>query len=605
MSRTSIDSDIPSHHKWFFDNVCDKRDSEYLKYRRMIEVTYHQPKAIIVPKVSRKPAFDGNFDNPSWLQSAVSEPFVLNGIHSLHSSPRAQTTFKALRFEDELYIAIRAQDPDGIGRSVSGRSILLNGRNIKYLPYYSDYVSIVFDTNHQHDEYIEFFATPGGGKGSLRGRRNASLYPVHPISTAVSKEECGIEFNSQWELKVKCDRDRSGWTAMFKIPFSLLSEDGKLPAVIGFNAHRFKHSGLPEQSVWSEVRWFGENVEVPMRFGDMYLNDVSVTLEQLWLGEWLLGKNEVIAEVQNHTSSEIKVEWIVDVGFDNDTKVKTSRGKLSLAAGRNIIHLPYRIHNIGRGFLRLRLSDSKTGGVIYDGRYWLESALRLGERVDTKGADYNLKRSADIAERLPRMIRMTTADGAPSDFYLQSADGRVKFNLMERGVMRKIAKMIERRFSDEDERLAAASIFVRQSDVMVYELIENFSEITNSPLSIMRFGSGICGAFATVIKGLVEQIRPPGGGRYVAYRCGLAERKAKKGELITLEAHTLVIVYCPDGRRVILNDGEVYFSEKTGRLLAADDVDELKKYLPLISNIDTAMIIDSGSLVWPAGGPIE
>ncbi len=605
MPKTSTHLNIPPHQEWFFDNVCNKNRTDYLKFRRMVAITYHQAKSVMLTTVTSEPILDGNFDNPSWSQAAISESFVLNGIHSFDNPPRAKTVFRALRFRDNIYIAVRAEDPDGIARSVGEKSVLLNGQNLQHLPYFSDYVSIAFDPHHHHDQYVEFFATPSGGKGSFSGKRQASLYPVHPISTGVSKDENDARFNSQWKLKVKRDKDKKGWTAMFKIPFVLLSGNESIPPVIGFNAHRFKHSGLPEQSLWSEIGWLGENVEVPLRFGDMYVKGAPARLGKFWLGEWRYGKNEIVAEVRNHTPGRCRIEWIVDVWSQEGAKVKTSRCKMILSAGKNIVKIPYLIHFIGRGFIRLRLMDAKSQAAIYDGRYWLESSPRLGEKVSTPpSASYNLKKTCALASRLPRMIRMTTADGGPSDFYLRSPDGKIAFNLMEQGVMKKIARMIERRFTDPDDRLAAASMFIHQPDVMVYELIENFSEITNTPLSIMRFGSGICGSFATVIKGLVEQLSPPGGGRYVAYRCGLSRRRAKNGKLLTLESHTLVIVFCPDGRQIILNDGVVYFSKKTGKLLTADD-DELQKYLPLMKNFKKSMIIDSGSLPWPDGAPVK
>jgi hypothetical protein len=140
---------------------------------------------------------------------------------------------------------------------------------------------------------------------------------------------------------------------------------------------------------------------------------------------------------------------------------------------------------------------------------------------------------------------------------------------------------------------------------MVYENVESFADIALSSASMMRFGSGMCGAFANLIKGVVEELRAPGGGRYRAYKFGISQVKRKHGRLTRPLGHCLVLVVCPDGRQVLLDDGRVYYTKRGRRLVGPRDLKELAAGFTWKHDPQLDFVLDSGSEIWPAGAPEE
>ena len=117
-----------------------------------------------------------------------------------------------------------------------------------------------------------------------------------------------------------------------------------------------------------------------------------------------------------------------------------------------------------------------------------------------------------IVRSLPRFTRKTTADGAPSDFFVEADDGSVSFNLMEAGALSRIARYIEETFSSDEERLLGCAFLINQPAFMTY-VNQSSSYVAEdmSPLSQLRFGSAQCGAFSSVCLAVVKRMRSVAG----------------------------------------------------------------------------------------------
>lgn len=592
--QISISRDrIPRHHDWYFTNACKGDGLIYLANRRLLETTLFAIPCARAPIAMQAPD-TLSFDAPSSSQTAPSGGFVLNGIHSLQHEPTGRTAFRVLLHEGSLYVAVRCEDPAGIAKMPAPDHPLFNGLNISMLPHMSDYVTLFIDPVNGHDASWQFSGTPSGGKLTGKLHYGAGvvglMHPINPLARAVVVEEqdCGV--TDCWELHVRVDEDRHGWTAFFRIPLSLLGVTTE--PVIGFNVCRFKQSMPPEQSAWSDLRWHGENFHVPIRLGDLYLGESPVTVQNLWTGEGLAGRTRVAFEAINHNPKPLQTEWQLS---------SESPSEVVLLPGSNLVELPF--DNAGG----LHISGRLVGGTapFFAASYEVSAFRRLGEsgaqRPTASDPEYDAAMRRWLASRLPRLMRVTTADGAPSDFCLADADGRVMFNLMKPGVMRQIARMIETRFEDPEDRLAAVEMLVDQPDLYVYELVENFGDLQSTPLSVLRLGTGICGARATIMQGIVEAFRLTGGKRYRAYRGGIMQYRLEDGKLLRSFGHSQLLVLYPDGHQIMLNT--FCYRPEDRRLAGPADVETFAKTNTWAYNPDNLMNIDCGSRPWPDGAP--
>ncbi len=596
---------IPSEHLWFFTKVCQSSYKKYLLNRRLLPVSLHSPRPIIVSPLPEK-SFSHSFDKEEHY-------FVLNGIHSSRLNPESPTYIRAYQDANALYIKIKCEDKSGIIFNKKEEKYVIKQQLLKRLPYVSDYVTLFFDVKHNHTDFIATTFTASGNKITVIGKQKA-LHPVNPFGGPI---ESKIVSSQDWNGTAEIDKNKKWWIATLKIPFAFLKKMAQIddiPSVIGFNALRIKRSLPPEQSVFSPINWFGENANFPLRFGDMYLQSPPCVLSNIWLGEWLHGKNHIAVAVNKLVKNNVYLAFHIKQKLSSDSGKKHYSFTFDCNIKKNtqLISIPYYNH-FTNDSSTLEISSISIKGKrspFFYASYPAKVFYKFGKKYTPKDKnviDYATKKAISIASKLPRLIRITTADGAPSDFSLITEDGKTIIDLMKPNALRLLAEIIEKRFNSNEDRLAAASILIAQPDIMVYEIIDGFGEIANSPLSIIRFGSGICGAFATAIKGLIEEIHPVEKGKqFRAYRCGIWDGKIIRNKLVSTKSHCMVIVHCPDNKWIVLNNGRLIYAKNAHcyHLAQITDVKAIRKSLEWIAPPKKWLIIDSGSQIWPAGAPV-
>lgn len=588
---------IDPRHKWFLSDVCGNHRMKYLMHRRLLESTLFAMPSAHAPVLAKAPV--GAFDDASWSGASLCDNFVLHGVRSLKRRPEVRTAFRVAQHGGSLYVAVRCEDPAGIRKMPSSSHPVFSPSNFRCLPHMSDYVSVMVDARHDHSSCWQFFGTPSGGKATATLQYEGRPYPVNPLCRPVRREMKDRRWTSRWELRVVVDRDRRGWTAFFRLPFLLLGVQ-EAP-VVGFNVCRLRHSMPPEQSAWADQRWFGENFYVPLRLGDLFLRESPLAVRNLWLGDESCGEDSMALEVVNSGRRALKTTWTVSGENVAESPAVT---QAVLRPGSNLVQ-PSRV-NEGRRITIRAFQDGATTP-CYMASYEMSAWARMGgndvARPRRSVREYGREKERWIASRLPRLIRVNTADGAPSDFCLADVRGMVLFDLMKPGAIRRIARMIESRLTDPEDRLAAVDVLTRQPDLFVYETgTVSFGDVQSTSLSVLRLGTGICGAAVTIMKDIVEALHPPNGGEYRAYRCGIMQPHLVKGVFQVPLAHCQLLVLCPDGRQVMLNP--FCYRPSDGRLAGPDDVEAFRKARGWKHDPRSILMVDSGSRAWPDGAPL-
>lgn len=171
------------------------------------------------------PAIDGRLDDPCWQQGAWAggyrqrEPFE-------GAEPTAPTEIKILYDHRNVYVAIRAHDPEMASQP------RLRGERDEFS---GDMAGVAFDSYFNRRTAFEFDVTSGGSKLDLVLRDDGSV---------------DLNWNAVWDVKVAADAQ--GWTAEYRIPLSQLRYSGAPEQVWGLHAWRWIRR-KQEESNWQVI----------------------------------------------------------------------------------------------------------------------------------------------------------------------------------------------------------------------------------------------------------------------------------------------------------------------------------------------------------------
>jgi hypothetical protein len=383
--------------------------------------------------------------------------------------------------------------------------------------------------------------------------------------------------------------------------------------VWGVNFWRARRPEPHADSVWNTTH---RRAHAPWAFGDLYFADPPAALERVSFGELFGSDNVATLWVRNTGGRPRRVRAEIQTFTDSGLKRwgVTRHDFTAPAGGCAEVSLPYAFDVDGWEDQRLRLRLLDTGGrAFFEG--WHLFGYKNGQKLVVQfprgvrapnprpGApDFMDKKRRYILSRLPRFERANTAQGAPSDFTIRSEDGRVAFNLMEAGILARIAKYLHDLFDEDNDRLVGATLFVHQRGVMVYSNIETQIVHLLNPLSILRFGSAQCCCHAAVLLGILEKMEiGDTGRRWTGHRIGC-------------EGHVITVVH-QDGRHVLLDPsvGRFYYLWDDRTLASPEDVaadlrladragKHLRKYFEGMARF-TYYGCCRGN--WPAGAPRE
>ena len=497
--------------------------------------------------------------------------------------------------------------------------------------YRSDSVELFLDPAHGHFHYFQFAITAGGVCVGARKSR--------PLDS------------QRWESKIKSEDlpaaawagaaaiSAKGWSAQFTIPFALLgvapSGSGDSPvAPMGINLLRQRCDGEWPCSMWNETHG---GPHAPWGFGQLYFEAApSIRVERVDLGEIKLWENRGELHVNNLTGAAagVSVHVAVRCGENGDELFHNAVTPADIPApdptpnpspltgrGTGAVRIPfvfpfnpedYRFHHL---HLELRCGAQSVWKAVYRfGRGQVGWLLQIDDRREGPDAknpapgdpEFMAKKRRYIIRRLPRFLRKTTAQGAPSDFTLEAADGSVRFDLMRPGALTEMARYIYSRYDNDIDRLLGANFFIHQTAVMTYANAPSGLVDGLNPLSVIRFGSGECCCFASALAGLAGKMNCEETGRtYRAARVGVP-------------GHVTTVVEFR-GKRVHLDPsvGRFYFLRDNLSLASMEELladpalaARAGKYLEdfhrkAAQSPDTPYFQRPGAGVWPPGAPEE
>ena len=171
-----------------------------------------------------------------------------------------------------------------------------------------------------------------------------------------------------------------------------------------------------------------------------------------------------------------------------------------------------------------------------------------------------------LLSELPDFFRVTTRDGAPSDFCLRSEELNSTINLLDDDIYSTIADIIASRFPEWKEGFAAGAVFFG-SAAGIRHSSQN-AALANSlhPEGILQLGAGFCGQQSVCFDLLAER---------------LSERYNKNIKVysIGLRGHIAAAVRFDDSDDYIIFDpmlGLFYYSEDNSRFATLEEMRQNK-----------------------------
>lgn len=380
-----------------------------------------------------------------------------------------------------------------------------------------DHVQLLLDPTHRHGRYIRLFMNIAGVGYADQVESDCPSESVYLRSHLLEK----------WERQYRCCASKADdyWYAAFCLPWESLDIDSTRVSVVGINAVRCRTVGEMQH----HVLCFGPNAgnqAAAADFGDLYLGEARIALEEIDFGLPVLADNAFTARIRNTTDRAAKIDCKAVLTVDSTQKIfSADTCNLNLSPGETgKVKLQYTLDWQEYGGQTLLLSIREVGKE----EVLLETPYRFGynrnitaeqphvfveSQPDPAPSDKNFiaKKRAYILSRLPRFARVTTAEGAKSDFTLRSVCGAYEFNLMKSGVLREIAKMVEGIFDGRDDRLIAATLLAHQKafSMHISPHVALHRQIT--PLSALRLNAGHCYSRTLVWVGIVRQLSTDDG----------------------------------------------------------------------------------------------
>lgn len=400
--------------------------------------------------------------------------------------------------------------------------------NFSHAYYRADCVEVFLDPAHDHQHYYQFALTGGGYATAFKSSR--------PLDSMRWERKQKSEELGQAGWRGEVSADAHGWRALFAIPFAYLGGAPRAGRPWGFNVLRSRRDGRHPVSLWNHTHC---GPHAPWAFGELVCGEAPlVHAEEVDLGEVKLWENRGALYLRNLSGAALQGSLRVAVNCREDESERffENRQPVALSAQGEPQRVPFAYPLDPEDYkwqtLHLELSDA-AGEPLWSASYRFGRGqgilLQLDDRRESPAPNplpgdpqFMQKKRRFILCTLPRFARKTTAQGAPSDFTLAAEDGSVSFDLMKPGALQRIADWLYARFDNDTDRLLGANFFVHQTAVMTYANVPTSLSTQLSSLSILRFGSGQCCAFAAALVGLVEKMKCEATGKpYRATRVGI------------------------------------------------------------------------------------
>lgn len=321
----------------------------------------------------------------------------------------------------------------------------------------------------------------------------------------------------------------------------------------------FHEEVIPRPLVWPEQPAWME--DLPLSYGDLFAGEPVLAVESLDFTRptWGGGPSHVMMRLAAMRGGPS--EGFVDIAtvLPGDSEQPQAsvpwRTAHSGVAELNLpVVFPHRAKWASdvRLTARLRLSvrDGR-GQSLWAAEYpfGFDCGIIVRERYGSRGGplppkpapsapDFIDCQRAYILARLPDYRRLTTAQGAASDFWLEDTDGGEHLNLMAGDSLDAVAAMLARRFPDWQDALAAAALWAHHPCITRHSSIWAPLAAQAAVAAIPRLGGCFCGDVARLLAALAEKV-----GR----RLGVPFR----GYTLGLRGHLSTLVQTPLGRVVL------------------------------------------------------
>ncbi len=535
------------------DEAARQREKEQerqriLQARRlpMEEQYVFSPKRVSTVEAARPPVVDGRLEEECWQQA---EP--VSGLRLLEKGSEAtqQTEVRLCHRGGVLYVGFRCHEA------------AMGERPSPEIPDYkpgdwdqqADTLQLYFSVTNDHTNYYRLVIGPTGHTKLFTGYRLRGELP-----TDVMQNEVELFRGPSFSCEIADEAE--AWTGEVAIPASAFGLAGSLTGQVwGFNVVRVRRAAPEEVSTWCPSP--GSPVVLPVDFGELFFGQTAVTVVSVDLGKPFWGENSARVTLSNvgPVPRGVRLLSHVYLPVDEETHFQAEQTEQLAGGESREITVPYKLSWRGKWpvyaeycqRVSLRVEDAETGALIHSTSYpiafdvGLKPNERYGQKPDAPNPspddpDFITKKRDFIIGRLPEFRRLTTAEGAESDFVLAAARGRVpgrvlsrpvdarpaspavahsgslSFDLMEEGAIQDIADWLYGLFDNDTDRMLAAIFFVHQRTVTRHS--GSLSRLgTMTPLSILRRGGGLCDSRAQALAGILSRMTRDATGQ--PFRC--------------------------------------------------------------------------------------
>lgn len=399
---------------------------------------------------------------------------------------------------------------------------------VEVIPYViekDDHIQLLLDFTHHHGRYVRFLVNQAGVGYADQVECNYRSESVYPSRSFLEK------WDKEYQSAVVNGDDH--WCAAFRIPFSSIGARPDEVPVFGIDAGRSRTVTEWNHHVLYVGPNFRSGAQSATDFGDLYLGQAPIALEEADFGHPVLAANTFTAKIRNTAGRDLSLLCKAELTVESTGELfSTDSCDLALPAGATKdIQLSFTLdwQERRRQTLRLSISDKDAGSTLLVAPYFFAYNTDIpaeqphefdGPQPDPDPADENfiVKKRHYLLSRLPQFIRPTTADGAPSDFTLQSICGKYEFNLMKSGILRDIAGMIEEIFEDPNDRLAAVTLLAHQKTFSMHMSPHVGLHRQITPLSALRLNAGHCYSRMLVWLGIVSNMTSGNGDEFYGRR---------------------------------------------------------------------------------------
>jgi len=480
-------------------------------------------------------------------------------------------------------------------------------------------VHLALDPEHNHREFFHFMTALSGEHGAWREVSSHIQKLFKHLSTDYYAELSELK-DAPWSATTTEFAD--SYEVVFDLPWTTLQVN-TVPPTIGLNVWIEGRAPHYEQVFLSPSRW--QVAADPFTFADAYLSPTPLTIQEIDLGVPTWGENTAQVMLANASGEEVKVFLQARQALNTRRSARECQEVAACVPprGQAQASVPYFVEpSVKMAPQTIGLRARTAAGVFFDCT-WQVSYLGPVSAYQRYGSE--LPRTANprpgecnfltrkihyICSRLPRFQRLTTRDGAASDFVLRAEDGSAEFNLMAAGVLDQIGEYIAKRYDSDVDRLLG--LFFLACAPFVARHMSWGHRIMNGagPLTILRGnfagGGGNCGFHARAFAGMAAHLKIRGRplSAHVVSLWGHAVTAIGwRGSKVLMDADVGHFMMTPDGAD-LATIGEFLANPATLSTAGPDEVARLFTVNEAIALALPSIRDEDFPGVWPPSAPV-